>query len=94
MSTFCLILFIESLIDGFPGTHGQPVANPFERHGRFLPQPPPRAKGAPGIVTIFMFRSISPIQLHQLFFQFLQLPSGPSSHPADGFALPTEMLHL
>jgi hypothetical protein len=40
MSTFCVFLLIEPPIDGFPGTHRQPLANPFERHGRFPPQLP------------------------------------------------------
>ena len=40
MSTFCVSVFIEPAVDGFPRSHRQPLANPLERQGRLPPQPP------------------------------------------------------
>jgi hypothetical protein len=40
ISTFCVSLFIEPLVDGFPGAQLQPVANPFARQGCFPSQTP------------------------------------------------------
>ena len=43
MSTFCVSVFIEPPVDGFPRSHRQPLANPFDRHRRFPPQTPRQA---------------------------------------------------